>query len=149
MNKIEFTLTNFPDRTSGYHPIAYTEGKLTFFDKNNCKIFQLEGVLLIEFALIIKKWMLLIDKGIIESFIYNSMDFEEEPVLAFMLSNNSFLLKSEFLEDCNGNMLDIEKLKILLDKYLEDLSKVLAKKFDFNMDTYLNTLIRQINNENL
>lgn len=79
--KFEYKITNLPVKTNGYNLTAYTEGGLRLF-AGTSKILDVSGILLVELAIVIHKWL----KGLVSGpvdFYYASMDFEEEPIIAF------------------------------------------------------------------
>lgn len=78
--KISYKITQGP-QSSIINPIVASEieGTLRIEVKNNT-IFNEEDILLLEFAIYIKKWL---DSDKDSNFIYESMEFEEKPILSF------------------------------------------------------------------
>ncbi|RKG52357.1 hypothetical protein D7V64_09805 [Acinetobacter cumulans] len=78
--KISYTIINGP-KSSIIDPIVVSEIDGTLrIDVENDIIFDEEDILLLEFAIYIKKWL----KSYKDSdFIYESMEFEEKPILSF------------------------------------------------------------------
>lgn len=78
--KISYIITSGP-KSSILNPIVRSEIEGTLIIKvNNCIIFNEEYLLLLEFAIYIKKWL---DSDKESNFIYESLEFEENPALAF------------------------------------------------------------------
>ena len=87
--KFSFKIEEFPKETGSYHVPAYTEGNLSITNDGK-EFLNADGILLVEFAVVLKKWLLAIDAGRIDNFVYESMDFEESPILEFkFLGNNN------------------------------------------------------------
>jgi hypothetical protein len=77
--RYEYALTKVPADPSGYRLTALTEGELcvrlgrtTFLDAG--------GILLVEFGVVLYKWLLLVQQKGLQDLYYASMDFEEEPI---------------------------------------------------------------------
>ena len=88
MMKIEFVIQKFPeDLSKSYALDAYTEGVLSLSIKE-VVVFNEEGILIVEFYLALKKWIEEQDKQEKTNFIYESMDFEESPILAFLYDSH-------------------------------------------------------------
>tara|TARA_R110001583_G_scaffold161391_1_gene313296 strand:+ start:3178 stop:3564 length:387 start_codon:yes stop_codon:yes gene_type:complete len=74
-----------------YRLISDTEGWLSI-EKDDEKIFFCDGILLVEFARALANWINNTHKKS-EDFIYNSMDFEDEPLIA-IIKNKGYFLES-------------------------------------------------------
>ena len=73
---------------------------------------------MVEFARYVEQWLKFNDKNITEDFIYNSMDFEEEPVIAFRLQETGdLLMESSLLEVPNHTLIEPKNLISALKNY--------------------------------
>ena len=83
--KISYIITHGP-QSSIIDPIVSSEIEGTLrIEVENDIIFNEEDILLLEFAIYLKKW-LESDKN--SNFIYESMEFEESPILSFEKKKN-------------------------------------------------------------
>ena len=107
MIHIDFKITTLPKvpmKPERYRLIVDIEGELTISKKNKI-IFSHGDILLVEFARSVRRWLEFNDKNITEDFVYNSMDFEEEPVIAFRLQEIGDLLIESSLLEVPGHIL--------------------------------------------
>lgn len=81
MIRFDYNIETFPEETNGYHVPAYTEGTLDVW-LNDSRFLHAEGILLVEFAIFLEKWLRKIRAGETSNLHYASMDFEEEPIFA-------------------------------------------------------------------
>ncbi|GJD18230.1 hypothetical protein RIVM261_031860 [Rivularia sp. IAM M-261] len=88
--KLKFSFSNVvvPPETGGYKMLADVEGNLKitlgkqiFFDE--------EYILLLELAIRLIKWISKIESEEIVDFYYESMDYEDAPILAFKVNTDS------------------------------------------------------------
>ena len=99
MIEIKAIISKLPDSKERYRLIADTEGSLEIAH-DNAVVFAQDNVLLVEFARVLGDWLLAQSKDQFSEFVYCSMDFEEEPVLAFRISDDTNLtLESALLDD--------------------------------------------------
>ena len=85
MIEIKFFIKEFPsDLSKSYSLDAYTEGDLSIH-VNGEIAFDEEGILLVELSEKLDSWIVRLDveSDLVSDFYYASMDFEEEPILAF------------------------------------------------------------------
>ena len=124
MIHIDFKITTLPTMPMGserYRLIVDVEGELTISEKNKV-IFSHEDILLVEFARAVRRWLEFNDKNITEDFVYNSMDFEEEPVITFRLQEmGNLLIESSLLEVPNHILFEPEDLIRALKYFLKKL----------------------------
>ncbi|MCQ0093534.1 hypothetical protein [Roseovarius sp. M141] len=82
MIHISFNVSSLLVGTERYRLITDTEGELTIFSSGKL-VFSHDGILLVEFARCLSAWVAAERQRSGQEFFYSSMDFEEEPVLAF------------------------------------------------------------------
>ena len=80
-----FKITTVPEKKSGYHLPAYTEGPLEVW-LDGQQFVRVDEALLVEFAVVLSKWL----RAQPSSLYYASMDFEEEPIFALSLQGDAF-----------------------------------------------------------
>lgn len=88
MINITFNIDEFPlDRSQPYSLVAGVEGKLIIVNDEHI-LFQEPGILLLEFSNALESWLNKIGADDNADFYYASMDFEEEPIVAFEYKHN-------------------------------------------------------------
>lgn len=99
---ISYTTTNGP-KSSIIDPIVTSEIEGTLIIKvNNYIIFNEEYLLLLEFAIYVKKWLYGDKKS---NFIYESMGFEEKPILSFeKIEENLWKINSVWFNQDQGDI---------------------------------------------
>ena len=85
--KLDYKIESVPDAKDGYNVPAYTEGTLTVFVGDKL-FFEARGVLLVEFAIVLHRWLDQVEHDGVVDLHYASMDFEEEPIFALVLDGN-------------------------------------------------------------
>lgn len=78
---IDFDIKHIPDELGGYHLTAYTEGDLSIEVLGSTFLVSTE-ILLVELAVALHIWVSR-NHSNSTNFFYASMDFEDEPILAF------------------------------------------------------------------
>ncbi|WP_437731977.1 DUF7878 domain-containing protein [Sorangium sp. So ce1335] len=131
-----YEIKSFPDKVEGYNLIAYTEGTLRLIVGSTAFI-DADGILLVEFAVVLKKWLLSIGNGPVDLY-YSSMDFDEEPVLALRYN----AVADEFLPEsvwAKSDPLPISRgeAKSAADAYLAELGEELRTEYGVDIDEVL------------
>ncbi|WP_437777287.1 DUF7878 domain-containing protein [Sorangium sp. So ce1097] len=131
-----YQIISFPDKVEGYNLVAYTEGTLRLFI-GPIAFFDANGILLIEFAIVLKKWLLRLENGPVDLY-YASMDFDEEPVLALRYDADA----DEFLPEsvwAKSDPLPISRgeAKSAADAYLAELGEELRTKYGVDLNEVL------------
>jgi len=136
MINIDFTLLKIPSGNERYRLLCDTEGKLVISNEDGF-IFSHDGILLAEFARVLGKWLENNNNQIETDFVYNSMDFEEEPILAFRQSTSGKLIVESSLVPLPVGLSVqsdelIEASKIFLKKLHRDLldNSIAVEKYD-------------------
>lgn len=103
--RLEYDIKTTPEETSGYNLTAYTEGVLRLLVGSSV-FLEVDGILLVEFAIVLHKWLLQCASAPTD-FYYASMDFEEEPILMFRYDSgrDAFLLESVWSNKDVGSVL--------------------------------------------
>lgn len=135
--KYDYVIESFPLETSGYNVAAYTEGKLKIFVDGKI-FFEAEGILLVEFAIVLMKWLLSMEESGPLDLYYASMDFEEEPIFAltYMQDKGVFMPKSIWAID-DPIPIPLESAKKAALDYLLRLTSETKKRFDVELDAIL------------
>ena len=91
----KFKIATVPEKKSGCHLPAYTEGPLEVW-LDGQQFVRVDEALLVEFAVVLSKWL----RTQPSSLYYASMDFEEEPIFALSLQGDAFELLFRLGERC-------------------------------------------------
>jgi hypothetical protein len=78
---IEYELWTFPSDTHGYNVVAYAEGSISVF-VGGVVFLSASDVLLVELAVALYRWLEEVHRTSTD-FFYSSMNYEDEPILAF------------------------------------------------------------------
>ncbi len=89
MMHINYKIQMLPIRKERYRLISDTEGWLSI-EIDDVNIFFCDGVLLIEFAKVLANWINNLGETQ-EDFVYNSMDFEDAPLITIRKNRGYFL----------------------------------------------------------
>jgi hypothetical protein len=138
--RFEYDITTFPTQTGGYNLIAYTEGGLRLF-VDELVVLDASGILLVELAVVLHKWLRACASGPTD-FYYASMDFEEEPILAFRHdpSGDQFRLESVWSETDVGPVPTADAIAAA-QRYLAHLRDELKREHGVDLDEKLEEAI--------
>ncbi|MGL5941667.1 MAG: hypothetical protein ACRC2S_15040 [Waterburya sp.] len=135
--KISFSNVEVLSKDLGWKMLADVEGslKITIEDK---LFFDEESILLLELALALMKWIEMIESGKMINFYYESMDYEDQPILAFMLNdNNSWRLYSIWEIFADKNNLSLKEITHSVSLYIDELLVHLKNNFEFDFRLFL------------
>jgi hypothetical protein len=135
--QLEFEVEEFPEARSERDAIAWTEGMLRV--RLEGRIFlETGGILLVEFAIVLKKWLREMRAGSLEDLYYASMDFEEEPILALRLADarGSFMPESAWAEG-KRSAISVADATAAAEQYLLDLGTELRRTCGFELEPLL------------
>ena len=117
-----------PSGTERYRLVADTEGELVITKNGRC-IFVHGEILLVEFARALGEWLKLNRGNINQDFVYNSMDFEEEPIVAFrQQKTGDLLIETSLLTIPKRILIKPDELITASTKFLQKLHDTLAYK---------------------
>jgi hypothetical protein len=124
--KYEYLIVNFPENTSGYNVAAFTDGNLRII-VSDAVFLDASGILLVEFAIVLARWVSLVNVSHPKDFYYASMDFEEEPIfeLKYDEQNGIFSLCAVWAEGKStkvGVEIAIEAARDYIERLNEDLN---------------------------
>ena len=124
-HRIEIAYTELANSElfEGAKTVAEVEGKLAIFI-NNRLVFCENHILLLELAIFFSNWLENIERGIIIDFYYESMDYEDRPILKFYnLKHNKWHLYSVWQEFSYTETINLKELKRAVEKYVFDLKR--------------------------
>lgn len=125
--RIKFEITDIPKAEQLKYPTAYLEGVLTILI-NDVLFFNQSGILLIEFAIFINKWLYSIRKGKNIGLSFDTMD-NDEPILSLeYVGNELYRIHSIWQESEILESLSIENLIVEFKLYLKNLENELKFK---------------------
>lgn len=131
--KLYFKIEKLPSSSEQYRLATDIEGSLKLVTKHGKILFDAEGILLIELAIFCRRWLEQKEK---ESFYYASMDFEEEPILAFNIESAEYCSFSSVWENFSKENIPICEVKDSMNDYIQRLKDNLKEKFQINVEGY-------------
>ncbi len=127
--KMSFSEIEVLCETAGWKMLADVEGHLTII-KEGKVFFDEENILLLELATALMKWLKTIESGSIINFYYESMDYEDKPILAFILDKNgNWRLLSIWEIFADNSDLLLEDIIYVIKKYITELAEYLISNF--------------------
>jgi hypothetical protein len=135
--QLEFTIEAFPGVRTARDVIAHTEGRLCVLLEG--RIFlETGGILLVELAIVLGKWLRTMRAGALEDLYYASMDFEEEPILALRLGDRGgpFVPESVWAEG-QRSAIAVADATNAAEQYLLELAKELREEYGFDLEPVL------------
>ena len=135
--EITFNIDIAPASVEGTKVQVDVEGTLEI-SINGRIIFKEEGILLVELAVYLSKWLRDIDKNKIRNLYYESMDCEEHPILEFVeITNDCWNVSSVWQEFANMDYLDLGELCNAAKIYIEKLLQELMNKFNLDVSAFV------------
>lgn len=131
-----YEIKSFPSKVEGYNITAYTEGTLRLL-VGSVTFFDASGILLVEFAVVLKRWLLSLENGPVDLY-YASMDFEEEPILALRYNTvqHRFLPESVWAKS-DPLPVSLGEAKSAANAYLTELGEELRTKYGVDLNEVL------------
>jgi len=118
--------------------IATIEGEL-IIRTQDVVVFQ-EDVLLLEFTLALQAWINQILTGENTNFSYQTMDFDEGPILAFIyIEGNSWRITSIWARN-ESPMIDIMSLIVASEEFMQFFSNSLYKMYRIRPEHFLSSM---------
>lgn len=106
--------------------LAITIGENTFFDE--------EYILLLELAVALIRWIKKIESSEMVDFYYESMDYEDKPILAFILNhNNSWRLYSVWEIFTDRSEISLEELLQTINQFISELTTYIKTNFGLDL----------------
>jgi hypothetical protein len=135
--KISFSNVEVLSKDYGWKMLADVEGSLKIIIEDKL-FFDEQSILLLELALALIKWIEMIESGKMIDFYYESMDYEDKPILAFMLTdNNSWRLYSVWEIFADDNNLSLKEIIYSINIYTNELFLHLKNNFGFDFKSFL------------
>lgn len=138
-NKIEisFNIVDTPSSVEGAKVQVDVGGILEILINTN-SFFKEEDLLLLELAISLRKWLEDVNKNNIRDFYYESMDYEEQPILEFVqITNEHWNVGSVWQEFENKDYLDLDELFNAAKTYIEKLADELKSKFNLDVSAFI------------
>ena len=128
MISINFKIVTMPLGAERYRLIADTEGELVITKNGQC-IFSHGEILLVEFARVLGEWLKLNRRNVNQDFVYNSMDFEQEPVVAFRQKEaGDLLIETSLLTIPESTLIKPDELITASTEFLQKLHDTLVRE---------------------
>ncbi len=123
--KIDYTIKEFPkDLSKSYALDSYTEGVLTL-RINEITLFSEDGILLVEFCAALQDW---VNKNNSSDFVYESMDFEESPIIAFIYSPESNTYDFQSIWKLSDGTVSFSEIKEAFSVFRNELADEIYKR---------------------
>jgi len=131
--KFKFQIKELPKGSESYRKATDIEGNLSIVIRNNEILFDADGILLVEFAIFCKKWL---DENIVKDFYYASMDFEEEPIIAFDVQQSDTCRFHSVWQKFQTGDIPLDEVRESMKNYIENLKINLNKNFRIKIEGY-------------
>ena len=134
--KVEFEIISIPEGEQKKYPTAYLEGLLKILI-NNIIFFNQSGILLIEFAIFIVKWLDRIKVGEFVDFTFDTMD-NDEPIISLKYVKGDYYRIESIWQDIEvTELLSKEEIINGFEKYLVNLEVELKIKTGIELNRIL------------
>ena len=137
--KLEISFSNIDIlcKTGRWKMLADIEGRL-IVSVGQCVFLNEEGMLILELASALIRWIKKIKSGMKDDFFYESMDYEDQPILAFQQnSDSSWRIYSVWQEaDCDDTF-SLKEIIISAKKYIVELTDCLKDNFEIDFLSFL------------
>lgn len=110
--RFTFDITTKPHYPLDYKALSDIEGHLSIF-VNEDIIFNEDGILLAELSASLSKWLHDIETNPTAEFFYESMDYEEAPILEFKFEREKFSIGSVWMGSKATEVLRIEREQLI------------------------------------
>ena len=122
----------------GWKMLANVEGRFQI-DINDRLFFDEEGILVLEIASALMKWIERIKSGNIIDFCYESMDYEDRLLLRFARNNNTWRVYSVWELFTDRTNFSLKEITDASQKYIAELLKYLKNNFKLDFLRFLQT----------
>ena len=140
--KMSFSNIEVLGETAGWKMLADVEGdlKITIEAKT---FFEEEGILLLELSVKLMRWISAIESGASIDFYYESMDYEDRPILAFFLdSKNNWRIYSVWQLFANSSRLSLQDILCATKQYIAELTTYLKYNFQLDFASFVESEMR-------
>lgn len=139
-----FEIESFPSNHAGYNVPAFTEGELSVFVDGEKLFFQEDGIHLVEFAVVLAKWLSKMSYGNPDLF-YASMDFEEEPIFALNFDKGKMICRpvSVWNYDFEHVETSIENAERAPREYIDSLIHQVKHRYGAPLDLIVERIVNQ------
>lgn len=132
--KIDFEITKTPLGEQWKYPKAYIEGRLQI-SVDEIMVFDQPGILLIEFASFVRRWLNLVKSLGAYKFVYETMD-HDEPIFVLDRFDGSYKISSIWQETDIQTLLSEADVVTAFENYLIDLTKILKAEMGLELSNY-------------
>ena len=134
--KMSFSNIEVLSKDWGWKMLADVEGGFQV-NINNQFFFDEENILVLELALALMKWIEKIESGNIIDFYYESMDYEDKPLLKFTQNNNTWRIYSAWELFADKSNFSLEEIINVSQQYILELLEYLKTNFDLDFSIFL------------
>lgn len=138
--KFEFDLNKKIDKslieTKNRKILADIEGELVITVGSEI-FFREQGILLLEFGILLSNWNSDVNKGLTKNFIYETMDYSEGPILEFTMQKNCVWgIQSQWEQFHVYETFSLHELTNCSRHMLQELNDKLKEVFKIDFDDY-------------
>lgn len=135
---IEMSFSNIEvlSKDWGWKMLANVEGRFQIYI-NNQLFFDEEGILVLELAYTLIEWIEKIKFSNIIDFYYESIDYEDKPLLKFTQNNNMWRVDSVWGLFVDRSNLSSEEIINVSQQYIAELLNYLKINFEFDFLKFL------------
>ena len=139
-SKLTMSFSNIEvlSKDRGWKMLANVEGRFQI-DINDRLFFDEEGILVLEIASALMKWIERIKSGNIIDFCYESMDYEDRLLLRFARNNNTWRVYSVWELFTDRTNFSLKEITDASQKYIAELLKYLKNNFKLDFLRFLQT----------
>lgn len=130
---IEFEITNIPTSEQKDYLTAYLEGSLKI-SVDRVLFLNQHGILLLELAIVINKWLTDFTTGLNKDFIYESMDHDEPIFTIIYVRDGYYRIESIWQENLVTRPISMREVIAAFKKYLTELRQILRLKTNIKLD---------------
>lgn len=134
--KVEFEIISIPEGEQKKYPTAYLEGLLKILI-NNIIFFNQSGILLIEFAILIDKWLDRVKVNEFADFTFETMDNDEPIISLNYVKGNSYRIESIWKETEVAELISKKEIINAFEKYLVNFEDELKSKTGIELSRIL------------
>lgn len=134
--KVEFEIISIPEGEQRKYPTAYLEGSLKIMF-NNIIFFNQPGILLIEFAILIDKWLERNKVDEFADFIFETMDNDEPIISIEYVKADFYRVESIWKETEVAELIPQKEIINAFEKYLVNLEVELKLKTGIELNRIL------------
>lgn len=135
--EITFDIISAPSNIEGTKVIADIEGSFSLSIDGEL-LLEEEDILLLELAFFLSKWLKDIENNNVRNFYYESMNYEEKPILEFVkIKKECWKLGSIWQKFENKYCIGLNEFSKTAKNYIQELEYDLKYKFNLDISVFI------------